>query len=84
MGHFCPALPYTIDELNFNGLNFDVDRMTKPYIRGYFLYDFFGDFTEEVKNTCLLNVYDDVFVLKSEFDTQRKISDFLMAPMISR
>lgn len=76
MGHFCPALPYTIDELNYNGLNFDVDRMTKPYIRGYFLYDFFEDFTEEVKNTCLLNVYDDVFVLKSEFDTQRKISDF--------
>ncbi len=76
MGHFCPALPYSVNDLNYSGLNFDADRMTKPYIRDYFLHDFFGEFTDEVKNNYLSNTYDDAFVLKPEFDTQRKIADF--------
>ncbi|MDR0437718.1 MAG: 4-alpha-glucanotransferase [Bacteroidales bacterium] len=33
LGHFSPALPFSIDELNQRGLKFDYNRFCKPYIR---------------------------------------------------
>ena len=77
LGLFNPALPYTPDELRYNyDFWIDVDLQTTPYIMDYFLMDFFGEYTEEVRNTFLYSVSYGRYKLKPEFDTQRKVVDY--------
>ncbi len=77
LGVFNPALPYTPDELR-NNYDFwlDIDLQTTPFIMDYFLYDFFGEYTEEAKRRFLINVGYGRFKLRPEFDTQSKIADY--------
>ncbi|HRF68499.1 MAG TPA: 4-alpha-glucanotransferase [Muribaculum sp.] len=77
LGIFNPALPYTPDELR-NNYDFwlDIDLQTTPFIMDYFLYDFFGEFTDEAKRRFLISVGYGRFKLRPEFDTQRKIVDY--------
>lgn len=78
-GHFCPALPYSAQDLWNMGVCLDVDRMTKPYIRANFLGDVFGYDTEYAK-TYFLNTNDGyVYYFKDEFDTQEKIQNYFDA-----
>ncbi|MEI7829771.1 MAG: 4-alpha-glucanotransferase [Prolixibacteraceae bacterium] len=76
MGHFNPALPYSRDEIIDRGISFNEERYTKPYIRDYFLWGLFGEFTEEVKNHFLLEYESGKFNLKTEFATQRQVWDY--------
>lgn len=73
LGYFKPGLPLTPYELEDRGIYFDYDRMAKPYIRGHFLHEYFGEFKEEVLNNYLDEIDYNVFHLKPEFDTQKKI-----------
>ncbi|MFZ4463010.1 MAG: 4-alpha-glucanotransferase [Bacteroidales bacterium] len=73
LGYFKPGLPMSPAEIEDWGLWFDTDRFTKPYIRGHFLYDFFGEYTDEVRKTYLHETEFGVFELREEFNTQRKI-----------
>jgi 4-alpha-glucanotransferase len=75
LGYFKPGLPMTPSEIEDWGLWFDFDRFTKPYIRSYFLHDFFGEYADEVRRKYLIENELDHFILKPEFDTQRKIYD---------
>lgn len=77
LGIFNPALPFTPDELR-NNYDFwlDVDLQTTPFIMDYFLYDFFGEYTDEAKRRFLINVGYGRYKLRDEFDTQRKIADY--------
>jgi 4-alpha-glucanotransferase len=77
LGTFNPALPYSPEELR-NSYDFwiDVDLQTTPYIMDYFLYDFFGEYTDEAKRRFLINVGNGRYKLRPEFDTQRKIANF--------
>ncbi len=77
MGRFNPAIPMFRYELDGNGLHFDYDRLCKPYIREYMLDELFGEDKEEVVNTYLNKGVDDFYFLKNEFDTQRKVEEFL-------
>lgn len=77
LGHFNPALPYDRAELERFGFYLDDIRHLTPYIREHFLYDYFGEFTEEVKNTYLKEVSDQVYILQVHCDTQRKIEALL-------
>ena len=77
MGYFNPAIPLSIDEIHSQGLDLDFDRLTKPYIRRHFLYDYFGEYTDEVINNYLNETSADCFELKSEYNNQRKIIDNL-------
>lgn len=77
LGYFKPGLPLSTSEIEDWGLWFDAERYTKPYIRGHFLHDFFGDYTDEVRKKYLTEIEYDVFELKPEFDTQRKIYNLL-------
>lgn len=77
MGYFSPALPLSIDEIHSQGLDLDLDRLTKPYIRRHFLYDYFGEYTDEVINNYLNETSAGCFELKSEYNNQRKIIDKL-------
>lgn len=76
LGRFCPALPLSKAELQSQALDFEEERMTKPYIRGHFLIDFFGPFVEEARHEYLEEKGFDVFSLKDNFNTQRKIEDY--------
>ena len=77
LGVFNPALPYTPDELRYNyDFWIDVDLQTTPYIMDYFLGDFFGEYTDEVRNTFLYNVSYGRYKLKEEFNTQRKVVNY--------
>ncbi|MGL5772745.1 MAG: 4-alpha-glucanotransferase, partial [Bacteroidales bacterium] len=60
LGHFNPALPYSRQELEAFGFYLDEERHLEPYIRGHFLYDFFGDYTQEVIDNYLNEVYPGV------------------------
>ncbi|MDE6207907.1 MAG: 4-alpha-glucanotransferase [Muribaculaceae bacterium] len=77
LGYFNPALPFSIDELRYN---YDFwlygSRHTTPFIRDYFLGDFFGPYTDEVRRKFLVNEGGGSFSLKDEFNTQRKVVDY--------
>lgn len=77
LGVFNPALPFTPDELR-NNYDFwlDVDLQTTPFIMDYFLGDFFGEHTAEVKDRFLYDVGYGRYKLKAEFSTQRKVADY--------
>ena len=73
LGCFSPALPFTEDEIRHEGLNFNYDFMTKPYIHEYFLYDIFGDYKSEVINSFLTPIDWQRYALKDFCDSQKKI-----------
>lgn len=73
LGYFKPGLPLTPGELDDRGIYFDSERMTKPYIRGHFLHEFFGEFSEIARKKYLNETEFGIFELKPEFDTQKKI-----------
>lgn len=77
LGVFNPALPFTPDELR-NNYDFwiDVDLQTTPFIMDYFIGDFFGEYTDEVKQRFLNDAGYGRWKLKTEFNTQRKIAEY--------
>lgn len=77
LGTFNPALPYSYDELKYNyDFWLDKDLQTTPYIMDYFLYDFFGDYTEEVKKEFLVDKGHGRYGFKEFVNTQRKVMDY--------
>ena len=75
-GHFCPAMPYSLQDLWDQGVQLDEDRMTKPYIRSNFLGDTFGFDTEYAKEHFLNTRDGYIFWFKEEFDTQVKVNNY--------
>lgn len=77
MGHFSPALNYLPSDVN-RQMSASYERLTKPYIREHFLHEYFGEFTEEVREKYLNETSFSYFELKEDFNTQRKITDFFV------
>ncbi len=77
LGLFNPAMPYTPEEMR-NNYDFwiDVDLQTKPYIRNYFITDFFGEYTEEVKAEFLEEISYGRYQLKEFVDNQIKVVEY--------
>ena len=77
LGTFNPALPFSADELR-NSYDFWINKdwHTSPYIMDYFLGDFFGEYTEEVKSTFLYPKGDGRYGLQEFVDTQRKVEAY--------
>ena len=73
LGHFSPALPYYADEIRQAGIPFTEERMVEPFIHENFLSDYFGEYTEEVKQLFLDVSGWQIFKLRSICDTQSKI-----------
>ncbi len=74
LGTFEPALPYTPDEMRYSyDFWIDTDVHAKPFIRDYFLADFFGEFTEEAKTMFLVDDGYGKFHLKEFVDNQAKV-----------
>ncbi len=75
LGRFRPALPFTREELQDQGVWPDTERLCKPYIRDHFLKDIFGDLADKLRKRYLAETDLNVFELKEEVSTQRKILD---------
>ncbi|MFA9389837.1 MAG: 4-alpha-glucanotransferase [Prolixibacteraceae bacterium] len=73
LGYFRPGIPLLEDEILEQGIYFDDDRFLKPYIRGHFLHEFFGEYTKEVRKLYLKETEYNVFEFKNDYNTQKKI-----------
>ena len=76
MGHFVPAIPVRLTELNQKGIHFDYLRYTRPFITDAVLNDQFGNDAAFVKNNYLNNAGYGNYSLKPEFDTQVKVEAY--------
>ena len=77
LGTFNPALPFSKDELR-NNYDFwlDEDLQTRPFIADYMLGDFFGEYSDYVKEHFLMPKGNGHYNLKPQYDTQKKVVDF--------
>ena len=76
LGQFVPALPMSVDEIQSYGLTFKKDFMTKPFINENILNRIFGEKADRVKETFVQHCHDDIYEMRSEFDTQRKVEAY--------
>jgi 4-alpha-glucanotransferase len=73
LGQFSPSLGMTREEIESYGLYFQEDLFTKPFIADWVLDKVFHERAQEVKDKYLSHAHDDIWTMKPEFDTQRKI-----------
>ena len=73
LGQFAPSLGMSREEIEAYGLPFHEDHFTKPFISDWILDRLFHEKAEDVKRLYLNHSHDDIYVLKPEFDTQKKI-----------
>ena len=75
MGHFTPALPLTPDEIDYFGLPFRRDFLTRPFINDRIIDRFFGIHAAYVRDNYLVRKAYGLYGLKEEVSTQRRICD---------
>ena len=73
LGHFSPALPMSVAEIEGYGLRFREEYFTRPCINDWILARIFGPRAEEVKAVYLDAADEGRYAMKPEFDTQRKV-----------
>ena len=76
LGQFVPALPMNAEEIASYGLNFQKEFMTTPFINEELLEKTFGEKCEMVKNSFLIHTHDDIYQMRPEYDTQRKVEAY--------
>jgi 4-alpha-glucanotransferase len=79
LGHFVPAIPVHVNELQNRGIHIDVSVYAKPVITDRALWDYFGYDNEVVKAEFL--TYDGYgkYTLKPAFTTQRLVEKHFAA-----
>ena len=75
LGHFSPALPLTVSEIEYFGLPFRKDFMTRPFINDRVIERLFGIHAQFVKENFLIARSYGLYDLKAEYNTQRKVRD---------
>ena len=73
LGQFVPALPMGVEEIQSFGLNFQKDFMTQPFINEDIICRLFDKKADFVKETFLQHSHDDIWNMRPEFNTQRKV-----------
>ena len=76
MGHFHPALPLTVGEIEYYGLTFRRDFMTRPFINDRVVDRLFGIHAQYVRQNFLVHRAYELYDLKDEVATQRAIGQF--------
>ena len=79
LGQFSPSLGMTREEIEAYGLQFQEELFTKPFIADWTLDRIFGEKAQYVKDTFLNHSHDDIWEMKPEYDTQRKIEGWYKA-----
>jgi 4-alpha-glucanotransferase len=77
LGRFVPAIPVEISEFQNNNIWFDHDRYCKPYITDEILGWICHENAGYVKEHFLLPGYRGSYVLRDEFNTQKKVAEYL-------
>ena len=75
LGHFSPALPLTVGEIEYFGLSFRREMFTRPFINDRVLERLFGMHAQYVRDTFLTAKAYGLYDLKADYDTQRKVMD---------
>jgi hypothetical protein len=73
LGQFSPSLGMSREEIEAYGLPFNEEAFTRPFISDWVLDRMFGENADNVKATYLQPLHDDIWQLRPEYDTQRKI-----------
>lgn len=73
LGQFAPSLGMTREEIEGYGLHFQEELFTTPFIARWVVDRVFGIHADEVVEKYLDHKHDDIFGLKPEYDTERKI-----------
>lgn len=73
LGHFSPALGLTRDEIEAYGLHFQEQLFTEPFIAEWIINKIFGKHAQEVMTQYLDHTHDDMYRMRPEYDTQRKV-----------
>ncbi len=73
MGHFSPALPLTAGEIEYFGLPFRRDFLTRPFINDRVIERLFGIHANYVRDTYLKKKAYGLYDLKDEVLTQRRV-----------
>lgn len=76
LGHFSPALPMTVGEIEYFGLPFRKDLFTRPFINDRVLARLFGMHAPYVRENFLIPRAYGLYDLKAEVDTQKKVRDY--------
>ena len=80
LGRFVPAIPIHITEFDKNSVWFDHTRYCKPYITESVLQQGFGENTDKIKKIFLDVNENELYQLKEEFNTQRKVEKYFDDP----
>ena len=75
LGHFSPALPLTVGEIEYFGLSFRREMFTRPFINDRVLERLFGMHAQYVRDTFLTAKAYGLYDLKADYDSQRKVMD---------
>lgn len=75
LGHFQPALGMSREEIEGYGLRFDERQFCDPFIADWIIDRMFGERAAEVKDKYLVHQHDDIWAMKPEYDTQRKVRE---------
>ena len=73
LGHFSPALPLAVSEIEYFGLPFRKDFMTRPFINDRIVERLFGIHAQYVRDNFLIPRSYGLYDLKAEYDTQQKV-----------
>jgi 4-alpha-glucanotransferase len=76
LGHFSPALPFTEGEIEYFGLPFRRELLTRPFVNDRVLERLFGMHAQYVRDTFLNRQAYGLYSVQSEYDTQQKIKRF--------
>ena len=73
LGQFSPSQGMSADEIRSYGLNFQEELMTRPFIADWVIDRVFGKWANHVRETYLERMHDDIYRMKPQYDTQRKV-----------
>ena len=76
LGHFSPALPLTVGEIEYFGLPFRKELYTQPYVNDRIVERTFGIHAQYVRENFLLPKAYGMYDLKAEYRTQRQVEKF--------
>lgn len=76
LGHFSPALPLTVGEIEYFGLPFRKELYTRPFANDRLIDRLFGIHAQYVRDNFLVRKAYNLYDLKEEYDTQRKVSAY--------
>lgn len=74
LGHFAPALPLTVGEIEYFGLPFRRELYTQPYVNDRIVERIFGIHAQYVREHFLMPKAYGLYDLKAEYQTQQQVA----------